>query len=452
MKKNRIVFLFYHGIGHINALIGPATLLKAKSYEVYFAGLEFFKRHVEEQGFRFFTLKALPFGCGLEEWRNIQAKRRAPVLRGIKDRIQNKLYHDREVELFWMLQELQPEFLLIDVMQSTDFIVLYKRLHQSPVRILMVNTMLPMDTPQGYPALNSMTMPGSSNLRREQWKSKRQREAKQLVQKLRYLFYDDTSIIRRNIKRNNIPPQYVNRDENLLSFSVKGVPEIILAPREFDYYDTPLAAQKYYAGFQFAVRHENVSDGASVKLHEIFLKRKISGKKLVYCSFGTIPPKQARTISDLVSHILTAITEENYLALVSLPLGSQPPGYANATNDTIILESVPQLLVLQHADVFITHAGLNSIKEAIHAEVPMLAIPVHPRFDPKGNAARLQHHRLGLASDPKASNQQTIKTHLQELMSNHDYRLNLRKMKQADLQYTAESFLQLLQIAKPMNM
>ena len=45
-----------------------------------------------------------------------------------------------------------------------------------------------------------------------------------------------------------------------------------------------------------------------------------------------------------------------------------------------IFTFVRQLQVLKHADVFITHGGLNSIREAVHTEVPMLLFPVHPEY------------------------------------------------------------------------
>ena len=48
---------------------------------------------------------------------------------------------------------------------------------------------------------------------------------------------------------------------------------------------------------------------------------------------------------------------------------------------------VPQTQVLAHADVFVTHCGMNSVNEAIACGVPMVAMPV--MNDQPGNAARL---------------------------------------------------------------
>ncbi|MBQ7849555.1 MAG: hypothetical protein IJ343_07540 [Clostridia bacterium] len=48
---------------------------------------------------------------------------------------------------------------------------------------------------------------------------------------------------------------------------------------------------------------------------------------------------------------------------------------------------VPQVQVLSHADVFLTHCGMNSVNEAIACGVPMVAMPFVN--DQPGNAARL---------------------------------------------------------------
>ena len=54
----------------------------------------------------------------------------------------------------------------------------------------------------------------------------------------------------------------------------------------------------------------------------------------------------------------------------SLSLGTIPP-------NAIVRASVPQLAVLQHASVFITHGGMNSALEGLAAGVPLLVIPQH---------------------------------------------------------------------------
>ena len=54
---------------------------------------------------------------------------------------------------------------------------------------------------------------------------------------------------------------------------------------------------------------------------------------------------------------------------------------------------VPQLEVLQHADLFITHAGMNSVNEAMYHGVPMLVMPI--MNDQPINAEQVVRLKLG---------------------------------------------------------
>ncbi|HYI79009.1 MAG TPA: nucleotide disphospho-sugar-binding domain-containing protein, partial [Chryseolinea sp.] len=113
---------------------------------------------------------------------------------------------------------------------------------------------------------------------------------------------------------------------------------------------------------------------------------------------------------------------------------------------------VPQLQVLKYADVFITHGGLNSIREAIHTEVPMLLYPVHPEYDPIGNAARIAYHQLGLRGKAATDTEDDIAQKLEELLSNPLYKRNIRKLKVQDLQqYTPGNFMQKLASIAPLS-
>ncbi|MGW7546543.1 glycosyltransferase [Streptomyces sp. NPDC054770] len=66
-----------------------------------------------------------------------------------------------------------------------------------------------------------------------------------------------------------------------------------------------------------------------------------------------------------------------------------------------VTDSVPQPLVLEVADLFVTHGGYNGIREALRSGVPMV---VHPQNqDQPHNAARVAELGLGVAvTDPDA--------------------------------------------------
>ncbi|MDR2973952.1 MAG: hypothetical protein LBV00_04450 [Propionibacteriaceae bacterium] len=58
-----------------------------------------------------------------------------------------------------------------------------------------------------------------------------------------------------------------------------------------------------------------------------------------------------------------------------------------------IYSYVPQVDVLTHADVFVTHCGMNSVNEAMSVGVPMVGVPV--MNDEQSNAERLVELGLG---------------------------------------------------------
>lgn len=60
----------------------------------------------------------------------------------------------------------------------------------------------------------------------------------------------------------------------------------------------------------------------------------------------------------------------------------------------IIYEFAPQLSILDKADLVITHGGHATIKECIKFAVPMIVLPCS--YDQRGNAARIEYHRLGV--------------------------------------------------------
>lgn len=60
-----------------------------------------------------------------------------------------------------------------------------------------------------------------------------------------------------------------------------------------------------------------------------------------------------------------------------------------------VTDFAPQQWAVRRADVVISHGGLNTVMDAIAAGTPMLVLPI--AFDQPGVAARVVHHRLGLA-------------------------------------------------------
>ncbi|MEZ4663541.1 MAG: glycosyltransferase [Caldilineaceae bacterium] len=92
---------------------------------------------------------------------------------------------------------------------------------------------------------------------------------------------------------------------------------------------------------------------------------------LVYIALGTIHHAQPHfynqcfaALGDFPARFILAIGK-------STELGALNPIPANFE----VHVTVPQLQVLQHADLFITHGGINSVHEGLYYGVPLLVIP-----------------------------------------------------------------------------
>lgn len=96
---------------------------------------------------------------------------------------------------------------------------------------------------------------------------------------------------------------------------------------------------------------------------------KMNGK-MIYISLGSI-------ISDRSFYLncIKAFANTNYSVVLNTGKIA-PDSLGNIPGNIYAYSFVPQLEVLEHADLFLTHCGMNSVNEAISAKVPMVTMPV----------------------------------------------------------------------------
>lgn len=125
-----------------------------------------------------------------------------------------------------------------------------------------------------------------------------------------------------------------------------------------------------------------------------------NNKKIITMSLGTILPDEDPTVMNWYKELIQAFGNDDryHLIINAGPLENLPK---NCTS----MKRIPQLHALKHSDVFINHAGMNSLNEGLHFNVPMIVIP-HSK-DQFTNAARLAETGRGLVlskSDVTAAN------------------------------------------------
>jgi UDP:flavonoid glycosyltransferase YjiC (YdhE family) len=117
---------------------------------------------------------------------------------------------------------------------------------------------------------------------------------------------------------------------------------------------------------------------------------------LVVVSLGTF--LSAR--EDVLTRIASALRRLD--VRVALAIGPNDPEHFGALPASwLVRPSLPQVSLLEHASLLITHAGNNSVTEALTFGVPMLALPFSTdQFD---GAASIERSLAGIALDPNES-------------------------------------------------
>ena len=132
-------------------------------------------------------------------------------------------------------------------------------------------------------------------------------------------------------------------------------------------------------------------------------------RPLVYVSFGSFLSVRADVLAR-VADALRALPVR-----VALAIGSADPGALGELPDGwLVREFLPQVALLKHAAVTVTHGGNNSVTESLTAGVPMLVLPFST--DQFAGAAAAVDAGVGLALDPNAASPAELRAAVQELL------------------------------------
>ena len=127
-----------------------------------------------------------------------------------------------------------------------------------------------------------------------------------------------------------------------------------------------------------------------------------STKPLVYVSFGSFLSVRC----DVLLRIADALRPLD--VRVALATGSSDPAaFAGLPGDWFVRGFLPQVRLLEHAALAVTHGGNNSVTEGATAGVPMLVLPFST--DQFAGAAGIVDAGLGLALDPNTASVDQIR-------------------------------------------
>lgn len=90
---------------------------------------------------------------------------------------------------------------------------------------------------------------------------------------------------------------------------------------------------------------------------------------------------------------------------------------------TWVTDFAPQQAALARADAVISHAGWNTVMDAVAARTPMLALPI--AFDHPGGAARMRHAGVGIQASARFTSAGRLARHLRRLLDDPGFKERL---------------------------
>ncbi|SCW80356.1 glycosyltransferase, MGT family [Paenibacillus tianmuensis] len=145
--------------------------------------------------------------------------------------------------------------------------------------------------------------------------------------------------------------------------------------------------------------------------------------KVVYISMGSILTKDVEfyklcfeAFQDIPAQFVLSCGKDTNLD----SLGDRIP------HNFIIEPYVPQLEVLQQADAFITHAGMNSTSEALYYHVPLVMIPLSS--DQPIVAKRVEELGAGIILDRSQLTPAALKSALLQILNEATYKEHARQI------------------------
>jgi MGT family glycosyltransferase len=143
---------------------------------------------------------------------------------------------------------------------------------------------------------------------------------------------------------------------------------------------------------------------------------KLNGQPLVYASLGTT----RRADPQIYRRIASACAGLDLQLVITLGGRRNFEAFADLSGDAIVVANAPQLDLLKRADLVITHAGPNTVLEALLSGLPMLALPL--ALDQPAVAARLETFGIAEVLSAQHSSEHEIRAAVLRLMTESRYR------------------------------
>ena len=339
----------------------------------------------------------------------------------------NEIYHHRKKQLLELIKAVNPDVIFIDIFHSADFLVLYGLLPE--IKILFYNPMLSTYAGANFPLIPinyseetelPLSVSATGNLGR--------------TGKFRQVIFDNA--LRQQwpmlLQETKLSAAHVALRTHF-GFLFDNIPEIILAPLELELIPDLISNNQHYMGLCLpGMAKSRDIDGTFDYMWNCVKMAKLNGDKIIYCSFGSFYDGPNTVLVDFLKRLLESISTFNdiqFICSVNTLVIEDVKGLKGISPKVHFFSRVPQLEILELADLHITHGGIGSIKESIHCAVPMLVYPLDLRYDQYGNGFRVEQHGLGLQGVLRDESSALIRDKILNILNNHEFNLSVRRFR-----------------------
>ena len=182
------------------------------------------------------------------------------------------------------------------------------------------------------------------------------------------------------------------------------------------------SGKKFYFTGASCERNEDLTSFPLVKLAKLEKE-----KKVVYFSLGTILfSEDPRSIRIAQSLIEAFGHRDDCVVIISVGGADMVRNLGPLPDNVFAFAYVPQIEILKkYANIFVNHAGMNSLNEALHFSVPVLVLP-HSK-DQFINAERVVELGVGKSLNWEQATARNLGAAVSEILENPQYRENCRQ-------------------------
>ena len=417
--------------GHLLPTFALARGLLSRGHRVRYLATADCERILRDQGFDFVPLfpdlysseLAAAQRQTLQEAKSLPAVLRA--LRAIADHSRQALDRWLDGSAERLLAELAPDLVLVCALRPLLALTAYKL----GIPALLISHALSNARQPGVPPITSPLVPtgtwGSGLRIALEWR--RTLAARAVRQRLmRWTGIEEpyARTLRSLAAQAGFPADRVLCDVALAPTVL--MPELVLCPEVFDF-PHPEIPERYFVEPLIDLERSRPS---------FPWERLDPTKALIYCALGSQAHRSPAAARILATVLHAVQGREDWQLVMATSKDPEQLGLPPAPASAILVQSAPQLDLLERASVMITHGGTGSLRECIFFGVPMIAL-AHMR-DQVGNAARVAYQGLGVRENPRKVTAGQLARDIDRLLTDEAIRGRVRAMQQEFRRVEAE--------------